>query len=424
LQLQDSCHEARTEINELKQENSRIRMEFRERDKYWKALWNSRKSEHVPEPDSLPPTPPAYSPSHTQPASMAPPIGPARVNQYGAEHMGYRTSPDLSNGPYQIPPGHGYPHQSSPLPLPPGPDPESVSGAGPSHHPLHPHQRMPKYGQYSYPMQSPSRSPNSSWTEGVPPSVAETATSPNAPPHPPAYGGSPTLTPSDMSFVNRYPVEDQKLNLETTAYVFTEDRSLSPTGSSSSSSITSPFQFAFPEGSISPDRPEYDYHRQNRVPGEVTLHGGTADISVASPGTEGVRYRLPRRANSGPERPLIPVLPPPSKTDNDSPRERDSSEPESANQSHHQRPRLHRSATTLTQLSRSPSPGGSPPISGTLAVIKAQAFGALRRTRTRTRKSSERDVTKVAMDVLELRGMGVPISGSKRPCVRNDDLDA
>jgi hypothetical protein len=417
LQLQDSCHEAHAEINELKQENSRIRMEFREREKYWKALWNARKSEHVPDPNSLPPTPPAYSPSHTHSVSMAPPLGPARVNQYGTEHMAYRTSPDLSNGHYQI---HAYPHQPSPLPLVAGPETESIPGAGPSH-PLHA-QRMPKYGQYSYPMQSPSRSPHSPWTEGVPPSIAETATSP---PHP-AYGGSPTLTPSDMSLVNRYPIEDQKLNMETTPYVFADDRSLSPTGSSSSSpSITSPFQFAFPESSISPDRPEYDYRRQNRVPGEVTLHGGTADISVASPGTEGIRYRIPRRANSGPERPLISVLHPPTVSDQGSPRERDSSEGESAHQVHHHRPHLYRSATTLTQLSRSPSPGGSPPISGTLAVIKAQAFGALRRTRTRTRKSSERDVTKVAMDVLELRGMNVPLSGSKRPCPRNDDdLDA
>jgi hypothetical protein len=38
--------------------------------------------------------------------------------------------------------------------------------------------------------------------------------------------------------------------------------------------------------------------------------------------------------------------------------------------------------------SRSPSPS-APPISGALAVIKAQAFGALRRTRIGTKKTSE-----------------------------------
>src|SRR5262249_2541209 len=150
-------------------------------------------------------------------------------------------------------------------------------------------------------------------------------------------------------------------------------------------------------------------------PPEVTLHGGTADISVASSlGSDAVRLRLgSRRANSGPERHLLPVLPPLSESENGSQNDRGSSEGEPSTFSHN-RLRSRRS-TPPSRTSRSPSPGHSsgPPISGTLAVIKAQAFGALRRTRARTKKSSE-GAAKVAMDVLEARGIGIgSATGSK-----------
>ena len=79
--------------------------------------------------------------------------------------------------------------------------------------------------------------------------------------------------------------------------------------------------------------------------------------------------------------------------------------------------------------------GGHPPISSTLAVIKAQAFGALRRTRARPKKATE-GAAKVALEVLEARGIGLGIgaglggggSGSgaqgpanKRPKLSDDD---
>lgn len=54
-------------------------------------------------------------------------------------------------------------------------------------------------------------------------------------------------------------------------------------------------------------------------------------------------------------------------------------------------------------------------------MIKAQAFGALRRTRARTKKSSE-GAAKVAMDVLEARGIGIGVSpGGKRQRIEDDD---
>jgi hypothetical protein len=77
---------------------------------------------------------------------------------------------------------------------------------------------------------------------------------------------------------------------------------------------------------------------------------------------------------------------------------------------------------TIQSHSRSPSPGPAP-ISCTVAVIKAQAFGALRRTRARTKKSTE-GAAKVANHVLEARGIGVtPTVGSKRARRDDDDPD-
>lgn len=151
---------------------------------------------------------------------------------------------------------------------------------------------------------------------------------------------------------------------------------------------------------------------------EVTLHGGTADISLGAPHNNGVRYRLgSRRANSGPDRPLVAPTPQLANHHHDIHRGRGSSEGE-GDPYHHAR---HNG--TLSRASRSPSPG-TPPISGTLAVIKAQAFGALRRTRTRSKKTTE-TAAKVAM-VLEARGIGMGLSagtGSKRPRLQSDDED-
>jgi len=62
-------------------------------------------------------------------------------------------------------------------------------------------------------------------------------------------------------------------------------------------------------------------------------------------------------------------------------------------------------------------------MSGTLAVIKAQAFGALRRTRTRPKKGPD-SAAKVALEALEARGLGMGVSaGHKRPRLQHDDDD-
>lgn len=95
----------------------------------------------------------------------------------------------------------------------------------------------------------------------------------------------------------------------------------------------------------------------------------------------------------------------------------------------HTRPRRH---TTASMIPHSPSL--SPPpirgndfrerdmsVSNTLAVIKAQAFGSLRRTRTRAKKTSDA-ASRVAVDLLSARGIGLglqsPVMGGTSPRLR------
>jgi hypothetical protein len=187
----------------------------------------------------------------------------------------------------------------------------------------------------------------------------------------------------------------------------------------SSTSMTS-FPFTFPDATAQ-ERPDFDYRRHPHPPGAgVTLHGGTADISLSGSQSDALRYRLPTRTSNSSDRPLLPGLPHFSGNDMGSPHDRGSSDGDSTLHPHS---RLRsRGGNASSRPSRSPSPT-APTLSGTLAVIKAQAFGALRRTRARTKKSSE-GAAKVAMDVLEARGigMGAP-SGSKRPRHHDDELD-
>ncbi|KAJ7447716.1 hypothetical protein B0H11DRAFT_1744768, partial [Mycena galericulata] len=51
LQLQDSCREVRLESQELRQQHASLQQEYREREKFWRALWQSRKNG---ESDELP----------------------------------------------------------------------------------------------------------------------------------------------------------------------------------------------------------------------------------------------------------------------------------------------------------------------------------------------------------------------------------
>ncbi|KAG1741734.1 hypothetical protein EDD22DRAFT_982198 [Suillus occidentalis] len=352
LQLQDSCREARSEARDLLQDNARLIREFREREKFGRALWQARKTERAPESDDLPPLPSSFA-SHAQPTNINSRT-PSSHGHYSGDSMGYRTSDETSNSlcssSYTSAPSHSYATQSPALSYT-GVETEQVPSGGGGHFM---NARVSRYGSYPHPMQSIDR--DGPWTHNL--------------------VHSPTLTSPDV-YAN-CTFEEQKTQLnhsETAPYLFPNSRSISPTSSippsSSSTSLTSPFQFIFPaDGSITQDHTEFDYCR----------HSHTHDISLSSVGSYGARYGLGScRANSGPS-PLLPSLSQFSGSENGE-------------------------ATLYSKLRprRGPSRESRSP---STAVIKAQAFGALRRTRTRTKKASE-GAAKVAMEVLEARGIGI-----------------
>ncbi|KAG6842196.1 hypothetical protein C0991_000166 [Blastosporella zonata] len=393
IQLQESGRETRHENQELRQDNARLRHELREREKFWRNLYQTKKSDQGANECDDSPLPPSFLSPHNSMASMP-------MNQYSGGGPGYRMSDDVSicHSPYA-----SYSHHS-PLSYPAveADIPSEVLSNSASH-------RGSKYSSFSY---VPSVAREAQW----PSPIAQTSSSgPNSgahSSHSPSFIGSPTLTSTDMSFGGRFPPEDQKVplsSLDTAPYAFPSSRSISPstTPSSSSTSLT-PFQFTFPDNG---DRSDHDYRRHSHPHGaEVTLHGGTADVSLVGPASDAVRYRLGNRKDLGPsERPVLPLLPPMSGSENDQ-----GSSDGDAPYSHIRRRMSH---------SRSRSPSPAPPVlSGTLAVIKAQAFGALRRTRARTKRSSE-GAAKVAMNVLEARGIGMASSPTATPNLKRQRLD-
>ena len=64
--------------------------------------------------------------------------------------------------------------------------------------------------------------------------------------------------------------------------------------SSSSSTMTSPFQFTFPGNPVPDDRPDFNFKHHSINGAELTMHGGTAYISVVS-NDEHYRMAAPRR---------------------------------------------------------------------------------------------------------------------------------
>lgn len=408
LQLQESCRESRNEALTLRQENDRLRLENREREKFWRAHYQARKTGHSPESDDHPP--PQSSPFLGQ-AQVNNPMpshqtGPLIQHPY-ANGLGYR------NEDYNTAGATNFSNPSSSVPFSPNESSSSSSSDVPS--PLN--HRGPKYPAHPYCLQGPPRDPR--WSAGL---NGDSATSPHS--QSSTYIDSPSLTTADMSFNGRFSGEEQKTALsmlDNAPYVFPNadrfhqnvsdsipnSRSLSPTatstpGSSTSNPLTSSFQFTFSEqSSAGQERAEFDYRRQSlpHCP-EVTLHGGTADVSLTGQSADAVRYRIGGRHNdcSVDHRAILPA------TENG---DHGSSDGDHMRRNNNVHPH-----------SRSPSPSAAP-ISCTVAVIKAQAFGALRRTRARTKKTSE-GAAKVAMNVLEARGIGIG-APSKRPRLQDDE---
>ncbi|KAL6310000.1 hypothetical protein BKA93DRAFT_876490 [Sparassis latifolia] len=430
IQLQDSCREAKRETSDLRSENSRLRQEAKHRERQLRKYWQGR----APDPggdqgDDFPPAPP-YS-VHPPPSAVATSMNTGHVGHYADDSMRYPSGSDhptsLGGGSYH---GNGqdYPQRSPALGFAGSVDTDT-SGEGRSQH-MDSH-RMTRYDQYPYPLDGSSR--EGAWAQasghGGPAANDAGALDSGSSSHSPTFVESPILTSSELAYPNRFSlVEDQKVPLTSlnSSYMFPMSRSISPaastpTSTSSTSLAPAPFQFTFPEGSLVQDRPEFNFRRHTHAP-ELTLHGGTADIPIAAPGGDAVRYRLGGRTNTAPDRPIAQTLSPYSRAENGS-GGRESDESESPSYTYSTRSRA-RSTISSARASRSPSPG-PPPICGTLAVIKAQAFGALRRTRTRSKKSSE-GAAKAAVEALEARGIGMGVavgSASKRARLYIDDSD-
>ncbi|PPQ80798.1 hypothetical protein CVT25_001923 [Psilocybe cyanescens] len=437
LQVQEASRDCRNKNAELEQENNRLRLEYREREKFWRALFQARKSGRVSELDDLPAPPSLSSPFMGQAQVSDLPTHstgqPVLIHQQYGNGLGYRGDSDACQGSYNNPPsgcGANYNNQSPTIPFPNTSEISGDVGSSGSH----PNVRGGKYAMYPYPLSRDGR-----WqvSASLPPIVpgGDSTTPPHS--HSPVYIDSPTLTAtSDMAtYSGRFSGDEHKgaLNavLENAPYVFPNgdrfhqnvgdtmpnNRSTSPTASTPSSStsipMTSSFQFTFHEPS-GQDRTNFDYRRHSlpHCP-EVTLHGGTADISLTGQTSDSVRYRVNRRPDSTAEHP--PIVP---ANENDSQHDLTSSDGDIPFTNQHLRPRRNTIRSHLHP--QTPSPGPTP-ISCSVAVIKAQAFGALRRTRARAKKSSQ-GASKVAMDVLEARGIGVS-TGPKRPRLNDDDFD-
>ncbi|KAI9460949.1 hypothetical protein BJY52DRAFT_1261387 [Lactarius psammicola] len=385
LQLQDSCREARAEASELRQDNNRLKNAGREREKFWRALWQTKKGSES-QVDEFPPPPACFGPMHPQITAINSQIGPA-VGPYAEDALHYSTgnTPPFSDVTY------------------PTGAPSELTARSPSAPYAHGDNESHRSANQFTPYPSPPRNiiRDVTWA----PPIALTGSSggdsghagSSSSSHSPTFVESPNVTTNDVPYLPRYSshnFEDQKIlpsPLDSTSYLPTS-RSHSPAStrpSSSSTSLTSPFQFAFNDGSAPHEKADFDYRRHH--PPEVTLHGGMADVSRLSYGL-GLGTR---RSDSTTDRPLFSPLPGSLKTNVLT---SDGGEIKSDISHSKLRPRR-----TIAHATRSPSPG-APPLSGTLAVIKAQAFGALRRTRSRAKKGAD-SAAKVALEALEARGI-------------------
>ncbi|KIY71614.1 hypothetical protein CYLTODRAFT_418679 [Cylindrobasidium torrendii FP15055 ss-10] len=368
LQLQESNRDSRNEIQEVRHENIRLRQAWRDREELWRAMWP--RSSHGSELDApMPPPLPQFM--HATPSST--PVS-ATAPQYGvAQHVSPATS--VYRSPDEPPPQYA---QASSGYLDGTEDPQA------------------EYAQYYG-------------------SVGAADPSQKASPH---YAPSPTLLSPAMSHpASRYETKGNgmsgtgPLDPSGAPYAFPASRSASttPPAISSYGSLASGGYSGYDNGGQ--ERGLYDYRPQTQD--DMVLHGGTADIPLAAPPvSQPARYRSTMGSQRHAENELpapLAAVPPLALSDKTGSPHEGGSDDGGANiyPSASQRLRTRRGGdAVLGRHSRSPSPDSGAPLSGTLAVIKAQAFGALRRTRARSKKT---DSAQVAIDVLESRGIGTDV---------------
>ncbi|KAF7791848.1 hypothetical protein EIP86_002872 [Pleurotus ostreatoroseus] len=421
--LQASCREATEDAAQLRSENTRLKSEARDREKFWRALWQARKT-------GLPPDPadatclPSYAQSHPSPASstssgsaglLSPtvtaldPTQDGRMRFAGTPTATLMASSQASN--YGL--SAEYPSHASASPS------ATATVAGSQGEPL----GSPDSAAYTAcaPYVADDQSREASWS---PPDMYPVQ---DCKPHlegtqSPTFVESPTATASELTYNTQYStsiyhpaVVEATYTTEQSLYLFSPSRSVSPaltqasTTSTSSVSATSSsmasYPFTFPEGTAMQDHPHFSFRQQ------FTLRGGQANVATAETHGDALRHKLANRSMPGLARPPYVSHDHPSS----------SCAEDEYPSSDHSTPAAHFRRNTAPEAlsnppnSRSPSPG--PHISGTLAIIKAQTFGALRRTRGRTRPSSE-GLAKAAVQALASQGLGLGlVTGppSKRP---------
>nr|GAT44223.1 predicted protein [Mycena chlorophos] len=305
VQLQDSCRDAKTETLELRQQTAGLRHEFRERERFWRTMWQSRK----PAANDGEELPPNATPQHAQASiGQLDPLDPPEAMHRSPDN------PTICQYPSQS-------YQSPPI--------SYTNNEGPGSHPL---VERRKYGSpYPYAV---------SHRDGSARPASESE------PH----SESPTLTASS------------ELSLPLLHHT-----SFEPTVTAAApfppTTTTAAFTFADASGSgVQHRSAEFDFHRRSSSAGEVLLAG---------PESNTLCYRVGDRRQAW--RPMFPLLP--LSSDAGSPHERLGSDAGSS------RIRTRRDSVTS---SRPSSPANGPPLTGTLAVIKAQT---LRRSRPCNKKT-------------------------------------
>ena len=195
----------------------------------------------------------------------------------------------------------------------------------------------------------------------------------------------PDQPPPKIPYLPRF-AEEQKMdspNLDTsTPYNFAPNSPLPPTVSTtsgSSSTMISPFHFPFPDNPVPSHRPDSNFLRHSTNGAELTLHGGTAQISVMG-NNERYRMAASRRPINGPDpQPWIPTTPSSYNAQTASP-DREKTEVESYHYT--SKSDSPRAANSLP----GPPPPAGPHIYSIPPVIKAEAFAALRRTKARQKR--------------------------------------
>ncbi|KAF8591839.1 hypothetical protein K439DRAFT_1626350 [Ramaria rubella] len=382
LSLQDTCREARSDAEDLRHQNARLvsamesmKQATRDREKQWREFWQAKQQALGLDESHMNDFPPRLS--GTPPTAELHPSISSR--QYVDEALRFQTS--------NTPSGEGYP-------LSPSKDADQ---------------------RYPAPLQPFTANPEGNWIPGP---FSNTRTPCVGDPHPSqsseASDSPPSISPG-VQYPPRFPINS-------------EDNRMSLVNLSMSSS-------SYESGSLGV--PDYGYHHRHGL-SDSERYAGRQRRAYSGPNPRGGDLYATdvsiQRATS--------------------PLQMTHAESEGLNgdlhagDGSHLRPRRHTSASLMhgpsAGLPPSHSPSSSPPprdrerdreppMSNTLAVIKAQAFGSLRRTRTRTKKPSDTG-SKVAIDILEARGIGMGVqpasahtassgSGPRGHSKRKGDLD-